>query len=56
MPYKRYVRRKRSYRSKGIGKRRMFRKLRITRRFTKPDGVNSLKFTTSLDISYVAAS
>lgn len=50
MPYKRYVRKRKSFRKKSIGKKRMYRKLKIARKFTKPDGISSHKFVLSFDL------
>lgn len=55
MPFKRYVRRKRSYVRKSFGKKRMYRKLKIAKKFTKSDGVSAHKFTLATDVYYAAA-
>lgn len=52
---KKYAGRRKVYRRKrSMGKKRLYRKLRIARKFVKPDGVNAHKFTTTVDISWVA--
>lgn len=55
MPFKRYSRRKRSYVKKSYGKKRFAaKKMRIMRKFAKPDGVSSHKFTLTVDVTWVA--
>lgn len=54
MPFKRYTRRKRSYVKKSYGKKRMYKKLKIARRFVKSDGVSAHKFTLATDVYWAA--
>jgi len=50
MRRRRYARK--SFKPRRKSFRRSFRSRKITRQFTKPDGVNSLKFTLSQDVVY----
>lgn len=55
MPYKRYVRKRKTFRKKSIGKKQYYRKRKIMRAFTKPDGINVHKFVYTADITAAAA-
>lgn len=53
MPYKRYARRKRSYKkkSRGITKKRMYKSYKRLRAYAKPDGMVSEKFVYTLEMN-----
>lgn len=50
MPYKRYVRKRKTFRKKSIGKKMYYRKRKIMRSFVKPDGINCHKFVYTTDV------
>lgn len=51
MPYKRYTRRKRSYRKKPFVRKAIYKKKRIMKRFTKYDGNHREKIVSNLNIT-----